>query len=504
MGRTFVVLISAMLATVLVAGIGSQSARAATYERNYTDPQETGFPEIDIHNLYSTNLGTTIQITMTVYGLISSNNDYSYYIEAGDNSAYKARFTYISPTGTLILEKPGVSDEQITNAYTKSGSTLTVTFNTTAAGSNSTFDIKATTKYMGAPMDTAGGSAWAASSVDNPPSISIMYPDDGASVSGLVVVVTNATDDKGITKVEFYVDNVLKYTDTTSLHLWTWDTSHVSNGTHTIKAKVYDTIDQTNQDVVSVSVGAGASTQTTDPITQTPTDTSISVKITAIEWSYSTTGSTTSINWRVAGTTSGVDHCKMALVPFYTNGTHEMHGTWMSPFNNDNYSSFFGMNYTYLHFKNMSANWATWEYWVKGTLPASDFNITYVNQSGIGISKLRLYVRGYNDTAETKWNQDYAELDPSMSSYSYTGGGAGSSANNNLLWIALIAVIVIVAVVVGLLLFMKMRKPKFPHGPRPYQEPSQYPQPPQQYPPQQQYQPPPQYPEQPPQQPPRY
>jgi len=95
---------------------------------------------------------------------------------------------------------------------------------------------------------------------DNPPSVSITSPSEGATVSGTVNVAANASDDKGISKVEFYIDDSLNSTDTSSPYEFDWDTSSSSNGSHTIKAKAYDTVNQTAEHQITVTVNNGSST----------------------------------------------------------------------------------------------------------------------------------------------------------------------------------------------------------------------------------------------------
>ena len=72
------------------------------------------------------------------------------------------------------------------------------------------------------------------------PTVSITAPTGGSTVSGTVNVNANATDNIGVTKVEFLVDGSLKNTDTASLYSFSWDTTTVSNGSHILSAKAYD------------------------------------------------------------------------------------------------------------------------------------------------------------------------------------------------------------------------------------------------------------------------
>ncbi|MFH0948468.1 MAG: Ig-like domain-containing protein [Elusimicrobiota bacterium] len=89
---------------------------------------------------------------------------------------------------------------------------------------------------------------------DNPPTVSITSPLNGATVSGTVVVISSASDDNGINRVEFYVDGVLKSSDTTAPYSYSWDTTASSDGVHTLKAIAVDTSSQTATVQISVTV----------------------------------------------------------------------------------------------------------------------------------------------------------------------------------------------------------------------------------------------------------
>ena len=91
----------------------------------------------------------------------------------------------------------------------------------------------------------ANGIAWLANSGGGggdtqPPTVSITAPANGATVAGMVSVNATASDNVGVTKVEFYVDGVLKSTDTTSPYSFSWDSTSVANGSHSLTAKAYD------------------------------------------------------------------------------------------------------------------------------------------------------------------------------------------------------------------------------------------------------------------------
>jgi hypothetical protein len=94
-------------------------------------------------------------------------------------------------------------------------------------------------------------------SPDAPPSVSVTSPAGGATVSGTVTVTANASDDHGVSQVEFLVDGVSIGVDTTGGNGWSmpWNTTGATNGNHTLTARATDTTGQTaTSDPVPVTV----------------------------------------------------------------------------------------------------------------------------------------------------------------------------------------------------------------------------------------------------------
>src|SRR3989338_14543 len=111
------------------------------------------------------------------------------------------------------------------------------------------------------------------------PTISITSPASGATVSGTTNINATASDNIGVTKVEFYVDGVLKSTDTTSPYSYSWDTTnggtHACNGahTHSLTAKAYDAAgNPKTSGAISVNMNNPSYCATPTP-TPTPTPT---------------------------------------------------------------------------------------------------------------------------------------------------------------------------------------------------------------------------------------
>jgi len=72
------------------------------------------------------------------------------------------------------------------------------------------------------------------------PTTSITAPAGGSTVAGTTSVTASASDNVGVTSVEFYLDNVLQSTDSTSPYSWSWNTAASSNGSHSLTSKAYD------------------------------------------------------------------------------------------------------------------------------------------------------------------------------------------------------------------------------------------------------------------------
>ena len=72
------------------------------------------------------------------------------------------------------------------------------------------------------------------------PVVSNLAPVSGSVVSNTVALSADATDNVGVSKVEFYVNGSLVGSDTTSPYSLSWSSKSVSNGEATIQAKAWD------------------------------------------------------------------------------------------------------------------------------------------------------------------------------------------------------------------------------------------------------------------------
>ena len=102
-----------------------------------------------------------------------------------------------------------------------------------------------------------------------PPTVSISAPASGATVSGTTTLSASASDNVGVSSVQFKLDGAnLGSADTTSPYSFSWDTTAVGNGSHTLTAVATDTSNNTATST-SVSVTVNNTTADTTPPTTT-------------------------------------------------------------------------------------------------------------------------------------------------------------------------------------------------------------------------------------------
>jgi len=172
----------------------------------------------------------------------------------GTATSYDIRYM----AGTPITSSNWASATQITGELSPSaaGSAQSMTINGLTSDTVYYIAIKVADEVPNTSSlsNVASGRTSALPSVDNPPTVAISAPANNATVSASVTITATASDDNGVSSVVFYVDDVLKNTDTTSPYTYSLDTTGYINGAHTIKAVATDTIAQTTNSQISVTV----------------------------------------------------------------------------------------------------------------------------------------------------------------------------------------------------------------------------------------------------------
>jgi hypothetical protein len=76
------------------------------------------------------------------------------------------------------------------------------------------------------------------------PTVEIVQPVNGATVSGNVEILAQADDEFGVEKVEIYIDDTLRDEILIEPYQYTWNTLLLpDNSSHTIEARAYDAAD---------------------------------------------------------------------------------------------------------------------------------------------------------------------------------------------------------------------------------------------------------------------
>jgi Bacterial Ig domain/Immunoglobulin domain len=121
-------------------------------------------------------------------------------------------------------------------------------------------------KNSGGTESITGDFAFATNNTTDttPPTVSITSPTGGATVSAIVTVAANATDNVGVTAVQFLLDGAnLGAALTTPPYTFAWDTTTAANGSHTLLAKASDAAGNVGTSI-GVSVTVSNSTSSAD------------------------------------------------------------------------------------------------------------------------------------------------------------------------------------------------------------------------------------------------
>ena len=75
----------------------------------------------------------------------------------------------------------------------------------------------------------------------SPPTTSVTAPANGATVSGTTSITATASDNVGVTQMQLLIDGSIAASNTSATSLsFSWDTTKVGNGSHTIVSKAFD------------------------------------------------------------------------------------------------------------------------------------------------------------------------------------------------------------------------------------------------------------------------
>jgi hypothetical protein len=88
----------------------------------------------------------------------------------------------------------------------------------------------------------------------NNPTVNITSPTSGASVAGTVDIAANASDNVGVSSVKFSIDGVVVGSDNNAPYNFSWSTTSVATGIHTVTATAYDAAGNNSAQSINVTV----------------------------------------------------------------------------------------------------------------------------------------------------------------------------------------------------------------------------------------------------------
>ncbi len=131
----------------------------------------------------------------------------------------------------------------------------------------------ATLRFEAGANTTVCLEAWARAYIDDirianaeqsaditPPTVNLTAPANGATLNGSIELQATASDASGVSKLEFYANGSLLFSDSTAPFAYTWNTGAVENGSYAFAAKAYDIHGNVgSDDDTQVSISNGGS-----------------------------------------------------------------------------------------------------------------------------------------------------------------------------------------------------------------------------------------------------
>ena len=235
----------------------------------------------------------TVSMTAPVSGATVSGT-VSVTANASDNVAVASVQFRVdgSNVGSAVTAAP--YSYSLNSTATLSNASHTLTAVATDTSNNTTTSAGVTVTVSNTTPDTT------------PPTVSITAPASGATVSGTVSVMANASDNVGVASVQFQLDGAnVGSLLTTAPYSYSWNTTTATNASHTVRAIAKDAAGNT-----TTSAGVTVTVNNTVPDTTPPT-----VSITA-------PASGATVSGTVSVTANASDNVGVASVQFQLDGAN--------------------------------------------------------------------------------------------------------------------------------------------------------------------------------------
>jgi hypothetical protein len=240
-------------------------------------------------------------------GVVVDNN-LTYANSYGDLDFIGGGSTYTYSQAGNIAADPGLVDESaatfdphlvVGSPAIQAGLNLYSTFTTDLAGE---------ARPASGPWDLGVFVYGSATGDTTPPTVSLTAPANGATVSGTAVTVSaNASDNVGVTRVQFRLDGAnLGSAVTTPPYQVTWNTTQAANGSHTLSAVAYDAAgNQGTSGNISVTVNNADTTPPTVSLTAPANGATVSGTAVTVSANASDNVGVTRVQFRLDGTNLG-------------------------------------------------------------------------------------------------------------------------------------------------------------------------------------------------------
>src|SRR5262249_38089861 len=151
------------------------------------------------------------------------------------NVSWTASTDNVGVTNYLVERlNPGTAN------FVQIGTTTGTTFTDTglSAATSYSYRVRATDAAANLSPYSNTASATTTAPDTTPPTVALTAPAAGALVTGTILLSATATDNVGVVGVQFLLDNASLGTEVTSTpYTFSWDTSSVGSGTHTLSAR---------------------------------------------------------------------------------------------------------------------------------------------------------------------------------------------------------------------------------------------------------------------------
>jgi subtilisin family serine protease len=237
--------------SVIFAAAGNNSSSSPIYPA--ADPNVVGVSATDQNNTFASfsNYGSWIDISAP------GNNIQTTMVGGGYGTWYGTSFSTPITAGVAALVlalKPGLSNSALVSLLEQNADDLGTSGWDQYFGYGQVNAYKAVTAVGTVVTDTTA------------PSVSVSSPAGAATVSGTVSVQGNATDNVGVTSIQFYVDGTVITTASSSPFSFSWNTANYANGSHTLKVTASDAAGNIGSSSVSVNVSNQTVKDTTPPV----------------------------------------------------------------------------------------------------------------------------------------------------------------------------------------------------------------------------------------------